>query len=205
MNLFIINTHQYYPFSEGKLSAAMVAIAREEAEAAGHAVKVTTMQDAYDVEAELEKHEWADVILLQVPVNWMGVPWSFKKYMDEVYTAGMSGRLCDGDGRHRDQPERQYGTGGVLGDKRYMLSLTFNAPAEAFGDGNQFLFKGRDVDDLFMPTHMNFRFFNMSPLETFVCYDVMKNPETESDKLRFREHLRKQLNLGSATRESGAA
>lgn len=195
MNLFIINTHHYYPFSEGKLNAALVDIAREEAEAAGHQVQITTMQDSYDVEGEMAKHEWADVVLLQIPVNWMGVPWSFKKYMDEVYTAGMSGRLCEGDGRHRDQPEKQYGTGGVLGDKRYMLSLTFNAPREAFNDSDQFLFQGRSVDDLFFPTHMNFRFFDMKALETFVCYDVMKNPDTENDKVRFRKHLREQLAL----------
>ena len=193
MNIFIINTHHYYPFSEGKLSAALVDIAREEAEAAGHQVRLTTMQDSYDVEEELAKHEWADVILLQVPVNWMGVPWSFKKYMDEVYTAGMSGRLCDGDGRHRDQPDKHYGSGGTLGGKRYMLSLTFNAPEVAFNNPEQYLFQGRGVDDLFMPTHMNFRFFDMQPLETFVCYDVMKNPDTENDKQRFREHLRSQL------------
>ena len=196
MNIFIINTHHYYPFSEGKLNAALVDIAREEAQAAGHQVQVTTMQDSYDVEEELAKHEWADVILLQVPVNWMGVPWSFKKYMDDVYTAGMSGRLCEGDGRHRDQPENHYGSGGTLGGKRYMLSLTFNAPEAAFNNPEQYLFQGRGVDDLFMPTHMNFRFFGMAPLETFVCYDVMKNPDTENDKLRFREHLRTQLAPG---------
>ena len=33
------------------------------------------MQDDYDVAAGLEKHQWADVILLQTPVNWMGVHW----------------------------------------------------------------------------------------------------------------------------------
>ena len=74
-----------------------------------------------------------------------------------------------------------------------MLSLTFNAPEVAFKNPEQYLFQGRGVDDLFMPTHMNFRFFDMQPLETFVCYDVMKNPDTENDKQRFREHLRSQL------------
>ena len=59
------------------------------------------MKDDYDVDEQLAHHQWADISLLQSPVNWMGVPWSFKKYMDEVYTAGMAGALCDGDGRKR--------------------------------------------------------------------------------------------------------
>lgn len=119
----------------------------------------------------------------------MGVPWTFKKYMDEVYTAGMSGQLCDGDGRHRNAPEQQYGSGGTLVGKKYMLSLTFNAPRESFGDPEQFLFQGRSADDLFFPMHMNFRFFAMQPLPTFACYDVMKNADTEADFARFRDHL----------------
>ncbi len=47
------------------------------------------------------------------------------------------------------------------------------------------------VDDLFLPMHLNFRFFGMQPLETFACYDVMKNPEIENDFRRFDAHLNK--------------
>lgn len=101
------------------------------------------MKDDYDVAVELEKHQWADVIVLQTPVNWMGVPWSFKQYMDVVYSAGMDGNLCDGDGRTRSDPAKQYGTGGTRLGKRYMLSLTFNAPKEAFDDPDQYLFQGK--------------------------------------------------------------
>lgn len=39
--------------------------------------------------------------------------------------------------------------------------------------------------------HMNFRFFGMEPLETFACYDVMKNANTEDDFKRFDAHLKK--------------
>jgi len=44
----------------------------------------------------------------------VGVPWNFKKYMDEVYTAGMGGELCRGDGRTAEEPRKNYGTGGTL-------------------------------------------------------------------------------------------
>ena len=188
-NIFIINAHEPYPFSEGKLNATLVEKAQTNLTKKSYDVKVTTMQDDYDVEKEIAKHMWADAVILQAPVNWMGVPWSFKKYMDYVYSAGMDGRLCDGDGRTRKDPSKQYGTGGTLADKKYMLSLTFNAPKNSFDDENQWFFEGKSVDDLFWPMHLNFKFFGMQPLETFVCFDVLKNPSIEDDFVRFEEHL----------------
>ncbi len=190
-NVFLINAHQPYPFAEGRLNRTLVEKAQAIFEAKGYTVKKTASADGYDVEAELNKHLWADLIILQTPVNWMGVPWSFKKYMDEVYSAGMDGRLCQGDGRTSEAPKQNYGAGGTLNGKKYMLSLTFNAPAEAFNDEQEYLFQGKSVDDLFFPMHMNFRFFGMEPVETFACYDVMKNPEVENDLNRFDKHLNK--------------
>ena len=191
-NVLIINAHHYYPFSEGQLNQALVDRAATQLSAQGHQVRITSADDDLDVERELENHLWADTIILQSPVNWMGVPWSFKKYMDEVYTAGMGGELCNGDGRTEDEPLINYGAGGTLTGKRYMLSLTFNAPAEAFDDASEYLFQGKGVDDLFFPMHMNFRFFGMEPLETFSCFDVMKNPRIEHDFERFQQHLNRQ-------------
>jgi modulator of drug activity B len=147
------------------------------------------MSNTWDVGEELDKHTWADCIILQSPVNWMGVPWIFKQYMDEVYTAGMDGTLCDGDGRTAQIPKQNYGAGGTLANKEYMLSLTFNAPAEAFNDPDEYLFAGKGVDDLFFPMHMNFKFFGMRALPTFACFDVMKNAQIERDMRRFSEHL----------------
>ena len=188
-NIFIINAHEYYPFSEGRLNNTLVEKALETLANKGHQARTTTMKEDYNVASELEKHQWADAIILQTPVNWMGVPWSFKKYMDTVYSAGMDGTLCDGDGRTRRDPNKQYGSGGTLAGKRYMLSLTFNAPKEAFDDGDQYLFQGKSVDDLLFPMHMNFRFFGMEAIETFSCHDVMKNPDIANDLVRFEAHL----------------
>lgn len=190
-NVFIINGHQYYPFAEGKLNGTLVEKASEILTKKGYNIRTTTMKDDYDVEEEIEKHLWADVVLLQTPVNWMGVTWSFKKYMDEVYTAGMFGKLCNNDGRSEEAPKENYGAGGQLTKAKYMLSLTFNAPKEAFDDPKEYLFAGKSVDDLLFPQHMNFRFFGMQALPTFACYDVMKNPEVEADFKRFEAHLEK--------------
>ncbi len=188
-NIFLINAHEVYPFSEGKLNQSLIQKAQDILGNKGYSLRKTAMTDSYTVREELEKHQWADAIILQSPVNWMGVPWSFKKYMDQVYTAGMTGELCNGDGRSRKDAFKQYGSGGTLKGKKYMFSLTFNAPKEAFEDPHQFLFAGKSVDDLFFPMHMNFRFFGMEALETFACFDVLKNPNIENDFERFAAHL----------------
>lgn len=192
-NIFITNAHHKSDFSPGKLNASLVERAKATFEKKGYNVRITAVEEGYDIQKELENHQWADVILVQSPVNWMGFPWIFKKYMDEVYTAGMGGELCDGDGRHRPEPKKNYGAGGTLSGKKYMLSLTFNAPAESFNDAEEYLFQGRSVDDLFMPAHMNFRFFDMEALPTFACYDVLKDPQIESDFERFDKHLEQHI------------
>ena len=188
-NVFILNGHQPYSFAQGRLNATLTEKARAFFSAAGHALRVTRAAEAYDVDAEVETHQWADTGVMQFPVNWRGAPWSFKKYMDEVYTAGMDGRLCNGDGRTRDAPKVNYGMGGTLTKARYMLSVTLNAPAEAFDDPSEPFFGGGSLDDLLRPVHLNAKFFGMTPLPTFAAFDVMKNPDVEADLGRFQAHL----------------
>lgn len=188
-NVFIINAHEAYPFAPGRLNRTLAERAAVTLTARGYDVRSRDMTDEWEVDEEVEHHLWADAVILQTPVNWMGVPWSFKRYMDHVYTAGMDGRLCAGDGRTRADATRPYGSGGALTGKRYMLSATFNAPREAFDDPRQGFFEGRGLDDLFWPMHLNFRFFGMEALPSFACFDVMKNPEVAADLERFGIHL----------------
>lgn len=184
----IINTHQPYETSKGVLNGALVERMEQKLGGLGWQVRSTRVADGYDIAEEAEKHTWADVVIVQGPVNWMGFPWIYKKYQDEVYGA-LGGKLFDGDGRHRSDPSLHYGSGGMGQEKKYMLSLTYNAPREAFDDEGQYLLRGKGVDDMFLPAHLCFRFMGMAPLETFVCYDVHKNPDIENDFKRLEAHL----------------
>ncbi|MHA2741993.1 NAD(P)H-dependent oxidoreductase [Vibrio harveyi] len=188
-NVLIINAHESSPYSEGRLNASLVDKAQTLLQAKDHEVRVVTMQDEINVEEQLAHFEWADRVIIQSPINWMSVPWSFKKYMDDVFTAGMGGALCAFDGRSAEDPKKNYGTGGTQTNSKYMLSLTFNAPKESFDDKNEYLFQGKSVDDLMLHMHANFRFFGMGALPTFACYDVMKNGDIENDFARFEAHI----------------
>ena len=187
--ILILNGAQPYPFAPGQLNATCAERAFEQLKAMGHEVRLTTVADGFDIEAEVASHQWADTVIMQFPVNWMGVPWSFKKYMDEVYTAGMDGRLSTGDGRSAEAPKANYGMGGTLQGTSYMISATFNAPIEAFDDPAEPFFEGMSVDDLLRPVHLNARFFAMTQLPTFSAHDVMKNADIEGDFARFDAHL----------------
>lgn len=57
--------------------------------------------------------------------------------MDDVFTEG-HGALYASDGRTRSDASKKYGSGGLIQGKKYMLSLTWNAPLEAFTEKDQF-------------------------------------------------------------------
>ena len=191
--VYIVNLwgKSFAGFSKGKLNDSYCKLAEEFFKAKGCEIKKTNVAEPYVVEEEIEKYKWADCIFYQSPTNWMGMGWEAKKWADEVWTAGMFGELCNSDGRHRGTPEDGYGTGGVLDGRVYMLSLTFNAPKGAFNRPEEYLFKGKGVDDLWFPFHCNNRFFGLEqvPDSTFGSFDVLKNPIIEEDHKRFKAHI----------------
>lgn len=191
-NALIINAHQFYQgFAEGELNQTMVDVIQEEMEAIGCEVKLTAIDKGYDVEEEVKKHIWADLIITQSPVYWFGNPWIYKKYVDEVFTVALvQQNLVVDDGRTRKDPSRQYGTGGKMQGKKYMLSLTWNAPKEAFGNKDQFLLEGRTVDDAFIAHTSVYKFCGAEIVPSFSCFDVMKNADVENDIKRLKKHLR---------------
>ncbi|MBC7209878.1 MAG: NAD(P)H-dependent oxidoreductase [Pseudomonas sp.] len=138
-------------------------------------------------QAEVEKFLWADVVIYQMPGWWMGAPWTVKKYIDEVFTAG-HGSLYANDGRTRSDASQKYGSGGLVQGKQYMLSLTWNAPQQAFDDPSDF-FEGKGVDAVYFPFHKANQFLGMSGLPTFLAVDVMKRPDVPAALAAYEQHL----------------
>ena len=61
-NVFIINAHEQWPFSEGRLNRSMAERATVKLKNKGYEIQMTTMQDDYNVEKEIERHMWADAL-----------------------------------------------------------------------------------------------------------------------------------------------
>ncbi|GAA5584914.1 NADPH:quinone oxidoreductase MdaB [Acinetobacter calcoaceticus] len=189
--VLIINTHQFYEgMSTGTLNNSVVEIMKETMTNLGCEVQLTHIEKGYDINEEVNKHLWADLIITQSPVYWFGSPWIYKKYVDEVFTEGLKqGTFLADDGRTRNDPSKQYGTGGKLFGKKYMLSLTWNAPREAFNNFEQKLFDGRSVDDVFIHNTSNYKFCGVEVLPTFSFFDVFKEPQISKDIENLKQKL----------------
>ena len=191
-NVLIINGHQRYDqIAEGRLTKLFVDTASDFLTQNGFNVKQSIIEGTYDVNDELEKLAWADYILFQYPVYWMGVPWITKKYIDEVFSGGMNTVTFVSDGRSKEDPSKKYGSGGLMQGKKYMLSLTYNCPDTEFDNKDGF-FDGLSLDEANVATHKLFQFCGAEPLETFAIHDVFnENLDIDSELKRFKETLQR--------------
>lgn len=189
--ILLLNGGKQFAHSDGQLNRTLHDTAAAVLDQAGVEFKTTEIDAGYDVAEEVQKFLWADVVIYQMPGWWMGAPWIVKKYLDEVFTEG-HGSLYASDGRTRSDASQKYGSGGLIHGKQYMLSLTWNAPQQAFDDPDDF-FEGRGVDAVYLPFHKAQQFLGMSALPTFLCVDVMKRPDVERDVARYRQHLARVL------------
>ena len=186
-NILLINGEKTFAHSNGQLNDTLTQLAQEVLSGLGHQVQVTRADSEYDAKAEVEKFLWADTVIYQMPGWWMGAPWTVKKYIDDVFTEG-HGSLYANDGRSRADASKKYGSGGLIHDKNYMLSLTWNAPMDAFNDAEQF-FHGVGVDGVYLPFHKANQFLGMQTLPTFIVNDVIKAPDVEAYMAQYRDHL----------------
>ncbi len=187
MNILLINGSTEFAHSGGRLNDTLHATAREALKRLGHAVEETVIDEGYEADVEVKKILRADTVIYQMPAWWMGVPWTVKKYIDEVFTAG-HGQLYRNDGRTRSDPDKQYGTGGLLKNKTYMLSVTWNAPLKAFVEFGNF-FDGRGVEGVYYAFHKSQQFLGLKALPSFMVNDVIKEPDTEAFVSAYTEHL----------------
>lgn len=185
----LINGAMVFGNAKGQLSATLQACAKETLEKLGYEVLETVIFTGYDKLQEVEKILKADLIIWQMPAYFMGEPWIVKKYIDEVFTAA-PGKFYSSDGRHHQNPTEGYGTGGLLTDKKYMFSVTWNAPIEAFTRKGDF-FEGLGMEMVYFHLHKGMQFLGMKPLPTFACNDVIKNPQIEKNLQEYKAHLEK--------------
>lgn len=185
--ILLINAMKEFAHSQGRLNTTLHQFAKDFLEKRGYEVQETIIDNGYQIETEIDKIKWADLVIYQMPAWWMGEPWIMKKWMDDVFTAG-HGVLYSSDGRTRSDDSKKYGSGGLLQGKRYMLSVTWNAPLEAFTDKEQF-FHGMGVDCVYLPFHKANQFIGMTPEDTFICNDVMKEPNVEQYLKDYAIHL----------------
>ncbi len=128
-----------------------------------------------EIEAEIEKMEWCDLMVWQFPLWWFGLPAMFKGWVDRVFAM-----------------QRTYGGGriyqsGVFRGKRALLSLTTGGPEEAYRKG---AFNG-DIAAILRPIHRG--------ILQFVGFDVLA-PQIVYGPVRLSDEQRNSALAGYAER-----
>ncbi len=119
---------------------------------------------AAEVETELQKLAWCEVLIWQFPLWWFGVPAVLKGWVDRVFAMG-----------------RAYGAGqlyetGVFRGKRALLSLTTGSPAEAYQPGG---LQG-DLLGILRPIHRGMlQFIGFTVLAPHVVYGPARLSDEE--------------------------
>lgn len=190
--IFIINAGQSFGHSGGKFNDTVAEqtlnfFTTNE----GFEVKVTNISKDYKPAEEVEKYVWADVVIYHTPIWWFQVPHNFKKYIDVVFTEGHAKGIYNSDGRSSANPAINYGTGGTMHGRKYMVTTSWNAPKEAFTLPGEF-FNEHSVDQgpLFGFHRMN-AFTGMQQLPSMHFHDIEKNADVPRDLGLYTEHLSK--------------
>lgn len=195
--VLLINTHLTYPnWTEGTLNNSFIQKAKDFFEAKSFEILETKIESGYEPDEEVEKHMEADIVILQMPVNWFGAPWIYKKYVDEVFNSGLaSKKIIENDGRNTEDLTKQYGTGGFMQGRKFMICATWNAPAEAFNNPEQNLMQGKDSSDLLLNISSNYKFCGYDVLKDYNCFDIFRSSNIANDLENYPKHLAEVFNL----------
>lgn len=189
--IFIINGGQVFGHSGGRFNKTIfentIAFFKE---TDGFEVRYTDINQSYNAKKEVENYVWADVVIYHTPIWWFQVPHGLKKYIDVVFTEGHQNGIYKSDGRSSSNPAINYGTGGLMQGKKYMVTSSWNAPKTAFTLPGEF-FNETSVDEgvLFGFHRMN-AFTGMTPLKGMHFHDVEKNADIENDLVAYNSHLK---------------
>ncbi len=190
--IFIINGGQVFGESNGKLNQTITDWTTKHFEESGAEVRITHVFKGYDSKEEVEKFLWADLIIWHTPIWWFQLPFKLKEYIDKVLHDEGHGVLYKNDGRTRSNPEINYGTGGLLQGRKYMVTTSWNAPEGAFNlEGELMDLTSVDKGVLF-GFHIAMKFIGLGRIDGFHFFDVMKgltSERFEGYKEQYKQHL----------------
>lgn len=176
----------------GRLNHTLSEMARDFFKEKGWEVNITYIKDPYNVDAETDKFKDADLVIYQFPLWWFSVPGKLKVFIDSIFGFG---KIWTGDGRHHQDPDHNYGTGGLMNNKPYFLSVTANAPRFAFESPDDFLHGDLHAEKLLSWLDVANGFIGMKKIHSnFMCYDVVKNPTVEQYFSDYKKYLEEVYN-----------
>jgi NAD(P)H dehydrogenase (quinone) len=131
---------------------------------------------APDVQAEMDKLAWCDVLVLQFPLWWFGLPAILKGWVDRVFAVGRA----YGGGRWFDR--------GVFVGKRAMCSVTVGGASPMYSANG---INGPISAILFPINHGTLNFTGFTVIEPFVVHGPARigNEERAAHLARYRKRM----------------
>lgn len=178
MNVLIIQANQKLYASEGNLNGALSLKSKEFFSSIDYDTNLSDVTEPYEVEQEVEKLKVADLIIYHFPLWWFGVPYSLKRYFDEVLIHKETFIISD-----------IYGEGGQLQDKKFLLSVTSNMKKSDLGTVP--ILKGySNIDDILSQIIITNRYLGVrKQLDTFHADNVIQG-DTSSVLDNYEKHLK---------------
>jgi NAD(P)H dehydrogenase (quinone) len=131
---------------------------------------------APDLENELQKLEWCDLMIWQFPLWWFGLPAILKGWVDRTFAMGRT----YGDGRFYET--------GVFKGKRALLSLTTGGPGSDYEKGGW----NGDIHSILRPIERGmFQFVGFSVLSPHIVYGPAR--QAPADRVRELERYAARL------------
>ncbi len=135
-------------------------------------------QDGYvkELQAEMDKLAWCDVLIFQFPLWWLGLPAILKGWVDRVFAVGRA----YGGGRWFE--------GGVLAGKRAMCAVTVGGTADSYSEAGHY----GGIEAVLFPIHRGiFGFTGMTVIEPFVVYAPARIDDAQraQELARYRTRL----------------
>lgn len=143
----------------------------EEAHAAAH------NGFAADIQVEMDKLFWCDVLILQFPLWWFGLPAILKGWVDRVFASG--GRIYGG-GKWYDR--------GVFAGKRAMCALTIGGPPPIYSEHGL----NGPIGTILFPIHHGMLYFTgFTVIEPFLVHAPARisAEERAAHLARYRERV----------------
>jgi NAD(P)H dehydrogenase (quinone) len=142
-----------------------------------------------ELQMEMDKVAWCDVLIFQFPIWWLGFPAILKGWVDRVFALGRA----YGGGRWFDQ--------GRFAGKRAMCAVTVGGLAPVYSDAGAY----GPIENILFPIHRGiFGFTGFSVIAPFVVYgpNRITLAERQDYLVRFRDRV---LNLDTAPILSGTS
>jgi NAD(P)H dehydrogenase (quinone) len=133
---------------------------------------------ASDIKAEMEKIEWADLIIFQFPIWYETMPALLKAWFERVLAHGFAHNILEG--KVNDQ--------GFLKGKKAMLSFTAGSEKESFYND----ISSEDKTKLLPPVSKALRFTGLKVIDAFAVFNAM--PLSEDDAEMAFDEYKKLLN-----------